>query len=195
MKNRRTLILSILAVAIISLSAIGLSFAYFSSTNDYEESAKVNVQTSNNAYIYYDTGSEIELFANQPGYTDELEFSVKLVGDSKGTIKSVYDVNLNVDSNTFVYDPQTSLNTPELLIDVYKRTDNLAPWAKVLEDKDVTELLGVVNLVTDQEIEVGPSSEITQYWKVVIKYISLDKDQSYNMNKEFISNIKVENVE
>ena len=134
------------------------------------------------------------MFAKQPGYSDELTFSVKLVGENKVALTSTYDVNMYIDSNTFEYDPKTNENTPELLFDVYMSTDKVN-WNEVMVNKDATELSGTVNFVNDQKITAEANSETTHYWKVVFRYVSLDKDQSYNMNKEFISSIKVENVE
>lgn len=194
MKNQRTIILSVLAITILCLAVVGLSFAYFSSNSSSDGEVKVNVETSNQAYIYYDTGEDFELFAKQPGYSDELTFSVKLVGENKVALTSTYDVNMYIDSNTFEYDPKTNENTPELLFDVYMSTDKVS-WNEVMLNKDATELSGTVNFVNDQKITAEANSETTHYWKVVFRYVSLDKDQSYNMNKEFISSIKVENVE
>ena len=194
MKNQRTIVLSVLAVAILCLAVVGLSFAYFSSSSSSDGEVKVNVETSNQAYIYYDTGEDFELFAKQPGYSDELTFSVKLVGENKVALTSTYDVNMYIDSNTFEYDPKTNENTPELLFDVYMSTDNVN-WNEVMLNKDATELTGTVNFVNDQKISADANSETTQYWKVLFIYEALDKHQSYNMNKEFISSIKVENVE
>ena len=194
MKKNRTLVLSILAIAILWLAVVGLSFAYFTSTSYNNTNTKVNVETSNQAFIYYDAGDDFELFAKQPGYSDELTFFVKLVGENNVAISSVYDVNMYIDSNTFEYDPKNNENIPELLFDVYMSTDNVN-WSEVLVNKDATELTGKVNFVNNQKISADANSETTQYWKVVFRYESLDKDQSYNMNKEFISSIKVENVE
>lgn len=194
MKKNRPLVLSILAIAILCLAVVGLSFAYFTSTSYNNTNTKVNVETSNQAFIYYDAGDDFELFAKQPGYSDELTFFVKLVGENNVAISSVYDVNMYIDSNTFEYDPKNNENIPELLFDVYMSTDNVN-WSEVLVNKDATELTGKVNFVNNQKISADANSETTQYWKVVFRYESLDKDQSYNMNKEFISSIKVENVE
>ena len=194
MKNQRTIILSVLAVAILCLAVVGLSFAYFSSSSSNDSEVQVNVETSSQAVIYYDAGEDFELFAKQPGYSDELTFSVKLVGENKVALTSTYDVNMYIESNTFEYDPKTSEHTPELLFDVYMSTDKVN-WDEVMLNKDATELSGPVNFVNDQKITAEANSETTHYWKVVFRYITLDKDQSYNMNKEFISSIKVENVE
>lgn len=192
--NKRTIILSVMAIGILCLSVMGLSFAYFSATTTKNEKVNVSVETSNNAYIFYDTGKELTLNAKQPGYSGELTFSVKLVGDTKGIINSIYDINWIVESNSFEYDPNSTEKVPELLYDVYMSTDNNT-WNEVIVGGDATELKGKKTLIDNQEISVDANKEITQYWKVVLTYTSLDKDQSYNMNKEFISSIKVENVE
>ena len=194
MKNRRNVILSTLAIVILFFAIVGLSFAYYFSNSVNDSNIKVNVETSSQAYIYYDAGEDFELFAKQPGYTDEFTFSVKLVGENRATFTSTYDVNMYIDDNTFTYDPKSSEKTPELLFDVYMSTDNVN-WTIVTLDKDATELAGTINLVNDQKIVAEANTETTQYWKIVFRYISLDKDQSYNMNKNFISSIKVENVE
>lgn len=194
MKNRRTIILSVLAIAILCLSVMGLTFAYFSANMDITDDVNVNIETSSNAYIYYDTGDDLILKANQPGYTGSSIFSVKLVGENRASVNSTYDINLYVESNNFEYDPTSTEDTPELLFDIYMSTDN-TNWTEVIADKDITELSGTINLVDNQKISAEANSETTQYWKVVYTYVSLDKDQSYNMNKEFVSSIKVENVE
>lgn len=194
MKNRKTIILSVLAIAILCLSVMGLSFAYFSATTTNNGNVNVNVETSNNAYIFYDTGKDLILDAKQPGYSGELTFFVKLVGDTNGTINSTYDINMIVESNDFEYDPNSTDNIPELLYDVYMSTDN-NNWTEVIKDGDATRLTGTINLVNGQKISAKANSEIIQYWKVILTYASLDKNQSYNMNKKFISSIKVENVE
>lgn len=194
MKNRRTIILSVLAIAILCLSVMGLTFAYFSANMDITDDVNVNIETSSNAYIYYDTGDDLILKANQPGYTGSSIFSVKLVGENRASVNSTYDINLYVESNNFEYDPTSTEDIPELIFDIYMSTDN-TNWTEVIADKDITELSGTINLVDNQKISAEANSETTQYWKVVYTYVSLDKDQSYNMNKEFVSSIKVENVE
>lgn len=195
MKNRRTIILSVLAILILCLSVVGLTFAYFSAnTSNDDDDVKVNIETSNNAYIYYDTGGELILNAKQPGYSQEVIFSVKLVGDNKSSVSSTYDINLNGIENDFEYDPNSTENIPELIYSLYKSDDNVS-WTEVIANGDATRLLGTVNLVDSMEIKADVNKEVTQYWKIVFKYVSLDKDQSYNMNKKFSGSIKVENVE
>lgn len=194
MKDRRTIILSVLAIAILCLSVMGLSFAYFSATITKSGNVNVNIETSNNAYIVYDTGDDLELKANQPGYSGELNFFVKLVGDTSGTVNSTYDINMIVENNNFEYDPDSTEKTPELLYDVYMSTDK-TNWNEIIRNGDATNLKDTTNLVDNQKISASAKSETVQYWKVVLTYVSLDKNQSYNMNKEFVSSIKVENVE
>lgn len=194
MKDRRTLTLSILAIVILCLSVVGLSFAYFSANISNVDSVKVNVETSSNAVIYYNTGEDLILNANQPGYSKEVVFYVKLLGEKENDVNSVYDINLIVDSNNFEYDPNETNNTPELLYSLYMSEDNQS-WKEIIVDRDATELTQTINLVDAQKISANAGDETTQYWKVVFSYISLDKDQSYNMNKSFYGSIKVENVE
>ena len=86
MKSRRTLVLSILAITILCLSVVGLTFAYFAYTNITDATVNVNIETSNQAYIYYNAGDDFELVAKQPGYSDELNFWVKLVGENKASV-------------------------------------------------------------------------------------------------------------
>lgn len=193
MKNRRTLVLSVLAIAILCLSVISLTYAYFASTTTYGDKLEVNVEISDNASIYYDTGSDLDLVANQPGYSDEMFFSVKLIGENRAAVTSSYDINWYITENDFEYDPNSLEKTPELVYELYMSTDK-SSWTKI-DSGDVTTLVGTKKLINNQKIEVEANKEITQYWKLKIQYVSLDKDQSYNMSKKFISAIKVENVE
>ena len=111
MKDDKTLLLAIMAITILVLSVVGLTYAFFSAKIDGDKELKVNIETSSQAEITYDVGENLILEAKEPGYSGELSFSVSLKGDNKGTTKALYGIDLEVLTNEFTYDPESTENT------------------------------------------------------------------------------------
>lgn len=194
MKDDKTLLLAIMAITILVLSVVGLTYAFFSAKIDGDKELKVNIETSSQAEITYDVGENLILEAKEPGYSGELSFSVSLKGDNKGTTKALYGIDLEVLTNEFTYDPASAENTPELVYSVYKSSDK-KNWIEVLKDVDCTELKGTNHIITNNLLTTPKDEITTDYWKIVITYQSLDKIQNYNQDKNFNASFKVVNIE
>lgn len=192
-EKRNTILLTIITIVTILVAIAGATFAYFSKTVEKEGTIKVDINTSDNASIYYEAGEELNLFAQQPGASGEVMFSVTLKGENSSGVNSSYNINWNIDSNSFVYEPNDQTIDPELVYNIYK-SDDKKNWIPVVMNQDCTTSNGVVNLVNNQKIEVASNKTVTQYWKIVLVFQNLGKDQNYNQNKSLSSNITISNV-
>lgn len=176
-----------------SLTVLGISYAFFTPDITTTGSINVDVETSNNAKIIYDTGDALNLFANQPGASDEAVFSVTLSGDVSYAVTSEYDINWNITENGFSYEENDETIDAELTYDIYTSNDGLS-WTPYILNQDCTAKTGNISLVNGHTISVAANSSITQYWKVVLTFEDLEKNQSYNQNKTLKSTLKISNV-
>lgn len=173
---------------------VGITYAFFAGGVTNTGNVSVDVTTSDQVSITYTTGKDLELDATEPGMSEEGYFDITVSGGSGVT--TVYNVILNITSNSFVHDQTAGHTTDsEITYSFYYSTDsgNNKTWTAITENADLTAVTGNVNLATN-EILTSSSSDVTKYYKLVINYPNLPKDQSYNMNKSLTGTISFEDA-
>ena len=187
--TRKRLIIS-LSVLLLLVIAVGITYAFFKPSMTNTGSTSVNINAFDRAVITFTGGSDLSMDAYQPGISRELYFDVKLQSPG-GNISASYDIIWAITSNSFVHDETTGHeNDKELLYSLYIST-NQSTWTPVFTNKDATELTGNVKLATNELIIADNNTTARNYYKFVVTYPSLNKDQSFNMESTLSSSVKV----
>ena len=190
--NVRKYVIAAIVTLIILVCVIGVTYAFFNPTVNSNGITTVNIESSEQATISFTGGNDITVNAYQPGVSGELYFSVGLKSDG-GDISAAYDIIWNITENTFIKDVNNA-DDKELLYSLYISTDN-TNWEPLITDAEAATLIGEVKLATNELILASENIEKVNYYKFVITYPSLDKDQSYNMEASLNSYVEVKQSE
>ena len=173
----------ILAVVLcISISVIGISFAYFTSGVTVSgEGSKTELKPADMLKVSYDAGSNSINLANaMPGTTASKDFSVT-VTPTESEKSVTYAIVLDISSNNF-----EKVNVNELEYTLKSKEGS------VLSSGDLTEAQGKITLLKEtKKVETATTFE----YSLEITYKETGSDQNHNANKTFSSNLKVEFAE
>lgn len=187
--GKKNIILAI--VLCVSITVIGVSFAYFTSgVSVTGEGAKASMTPGDMLKVEYDAGEEtIHLENAIPGTKDEKNFSVTITPTQ--TEKAVtYAINLEIDENTFETcdsNNQTAtnmctLNSEELTYDL-KDNSGMSIASGNLTEKSGTITLKNENKTVDAQTVLN--------YTLVLEYKNTGADQNHNANKKLNGKIKV----
>ena len=180
--NVRGKLVVLLIVLLIVVVGLGITFAFFNPFVNRQSDITVDVTTSKNAEITYTNGSNLELIARQPGLSATSFFNVKIESDGSN-LTGVYDIYWVISTNSFVHDSTPGNgNDKEITYSLYASADN-TNWTAIVTDVDVTGVTGPIKLATNELVLANSNTITTKYYKFVVTYPNLDKDQSYNMEK------------
>lgn len=186
--NVKKYIMIAIVTLLIVICVIGVTYAFFIGDVTTAGITTINIEASDQATISFNGGNDVKINAHQPGVSGELYFSVGLRSDG-GDISAAYDIVWNITGNTFMKD-ENNPSDKELLYSLYISTDN-TNWEPLFEGKEATTLSGENKIATNELILAPQNSQTTNYYKFVITYPSLPKDQSYNMGATLNSYIEV----
>ena len=190
--NKKTVILTIVAVLTLILVVIGATYAYFVAQGGSSSQADVSVKTATTDVLILSTGEEINITADQftfgkdMGNRDGSTYAKAELraNNSTNNAKANYYVYLDIKENSFIY--TTENKTAELILTVTDPDGN--PVTKVngleyvtvngISGFDVTDKSGLFTIVDNHEI-VSTGTKI-ENWNVVLTLVNLDSDQSQN---------------
>ena len=200
--NKKTIVLSVIAIATFMLLLIGATYAYFTAQGGSPTSANLNVTTYTTDVFTFTTGSDINIYADQSTFasgkgnaTGSTFARASLTANNKtNTATENYNVYFNISDNNFKYSVNTS--TPELLLTIKDADNNEVTSISGLEHKtvtdgkgasisgfDITTKTGLLTLIDNREITASPSKVET--WNITITFVNYNSDQSSNMGKTF----------
>lgn len=194
MKNRNTLLYTVIAVGTLLVAIIGVTFAYFQAQAENNGTSKVEVQTSSTDTLIYTAGQKINIIATQQNFYNN---GPDLVGTTNGTVQLTannmeptsycYTVDLIINSNEFVYTVNSS--TPELLLTISKSKAGGVAQNLYL-NYDMTTATGTIHIPNIQNggilthmISANPSQVTTDAFTASITFKNLASDQQQNTNK------------
>jgi len=187
--TRRNLLIS-LSTLLLIVVVVGITYAFFRPSETNTAVTNVNINAFDQAVITFTGGSDLSMNAYQPGVSRELYFDVKLQSTG-GDMSASYDIIWQITNNTFKHDETIgNENDAELLYSLYISQDQ-STWTAEFENKDATALTGDVKLATNHLVIASNGSTARNYYKFVVTYPSLNKDQSFNMESTLNSNIKI----
>ena len=145
MKNKKAIVLSIIANITLFALIIGATYAYFQASGGSGTSANLRVTTYTTDIITFEIGADINiytdatLFSQGKGNADGTTFArATLTANNKtNTATENYSIYLNIADNTFAYSVDT--NTPELILTIKDQSNNEITSISGLAYKTITD--------------------------------------------------------
>ena len=207
--KKKTIILSVLAVATFAILIVGATFAYFQAQTGAGKSTDINVTTYTTDVFTFTTGDEINLEITQSNFasgkgniTGSTYASALLTANNKtNTATEHYYLYLNISNNTFTY--SINENTPEIIMtitdsagtevtDITTLTHTSVTDAKgaIISGYDITNKNGLITLFNNREITANPSKE--EKWNITITFVNYDASQNANAGKGMSAKVMIQ---
>ncbi len=201
MKNKKAIILSVIASLALLVLIIGATYAYFQASGGDGTSANLRVTTYTTDIITFEVGSNINietnatLFSQGKGNASGTTFArATLTANNKtNSATENYNLFLNISDNTFVYSVDT--NTPELILTIKDKSNNEVTSIEGLTYKAVTDGKGTTikgfditnknGLLTLFNKDITTTSTTVEEWNVTVTFVNYNKDQTKNAGKKF----------
>ena len=201
MKNKKAIILSVIASIILLILIIGATYAYFQASGGDGTSANLRVTTYTTDIITFEVGSNINietnatLFSQGKGNASGTTFArATLTANNKtNSATENYNLFLNISDNTFLYSVDT--NTPELILTIKDKSNNEVTSIEGLTYKAVTDGKGTTikgfditnknGLLTLFNKDITTTSTTVEEWSVTVTFVNYNKDQTKNAGKKF----------
>ena len=201
MKNKKAIILSVIASLALLVLIIGATYAYFQASGGDGTSANLRVTTYTTDIITFEVGSNINietnatLFSQGKGNASGTTFArATLTANNKtNSATENYNLFLNVSDNTFVYSVDT--NTPELILTIKDKSNNEVTSIEGLTYKAVTDGKGTTikgfditnknGLLALFNKNITTTSTTVEEWNVTVTFVNYNKDQTKNAGKKF----------
>ena len=210
-KDKKSFLLSTIAILIVLVFVIGATYAYFIAQIGDDQRANITGATETVDSLIFRTGDAITIAAdmynfaqnkgNQEGETYAKASLMANTGNNSATYN--YYLYLNIEENEFHYTTQN--NTPELILQV--TAPNGVTWSGIngmstttvtdgkgvaITGYDITELTGLLTIASPATITSTTTNEYTeQEWDVKIVLVNLDEDQTANTEKNILSTLRL----
>ena len=212
MKNKKTIILSIIAVTTLLVLIVGATYAYFQASGGTGTSANLRVTTYTTDLFNFEVGNDISIYADATSFAsgkgnasgNTFAKAILTANNKTNTATEHYYLYLNISNNTFLYTQNE--NTPELLLTVTDVGGNAVTditslaYKTVTDGKgtsisgyDITNKSGLITLFNNKEITASPTK--TDEWNITVTLVNYDKDQSNNMGKKFNAKLMIQKEE
>ena len=208
MKNKKAIILSVIASLALLVLIIGATYAYFQASGGDGTSTNLRVTTYTTDVFNFEIGDDISIYADQTSFGSgkgnalgtTFAKAILTANNKTNTTTEHYNLYLNISDNNFKYAISTSL--PDLLLTIKDGNNNEITSISGLEHKTVTDAKGVqisgfdittktglLTLLDNREITASPTK--TDTWNITVTLINYDNDQSVNMGKTFSGQILI----
>ena len=208
MENKKTKIISMIAIVALVLTVITATYAYFQAQTGEGSQTDVKINANTVDTLSFETGSSLTFtadqntFANGKASLSDTTFAKAILTANNKTNSATnnYNLYLNISDNNFTYTQDT--NTPELLLQITDASNNSITsidgltYKTVTDNKntsisgfDITNKTGLINLFTNRAITT--TSTKTEEWTIKITFVNYNKDQSANAGKSFAGQILI----
>ena len=208
MQNKKQIILSILAIFVLSALIIGATFSYFQAQGDTSSQTSATVKTYTTDVFSFETGDAISFSLNQENFTSgkgnqtgsTFAKTILTANNKTNTATEHYYLYLNISNNTFTYTQNE--NTPEILLTITDGTNPVTnitslTYKTVTDGKgnkisgyDITNKKGLITLFSNREITT--TSTKTENWNITVTFINYNLDQSKNAGKTFSGKVLIQ---
>ena len=209
MENRKTKIISVVAVAALALTVITATYAYFQAQVGNPASADIKVSANTVDTFTFSNGNAISFSINQDNFasgkgnqTGSTYASATLTANNKtNTATEHYYLYLNIESNTFTYSINES--TPEIIMTVTDSSGTEVTDISILNHVivtgangaqvsgyDITNKNGLVTLFNNREITTTSSKE--EKWNIKVTFVNYDASQSVNAGKSMSAKVMIQ---
>ena len=208
MENKKTKIVSMIAIIALVLTVVTATYAYFQTQTGEGSQADIKINANIVDTLSFETGSSLAFTADQDTFANgkvslsDTTFAKAILTANNKTNSATnnYNLYLNISDNNFTYTQDT--NTPELLLQITDASNNSITSIDGLEYKtvtdnkntsisgfDITNKTGLINLFTNRAITT--TSTKTEEWTIKITFVNYNKDQSANAGKRFNGQILI----
>ena len=195
MENKKTKIVSMIAIIALVLTVVTATYAYFQTQTGEGSQADIKINANIVDTLSFETGSSLaftadqDTFANGKASLSDTTFAKAILTANNKTNSATnnYNLYLNISDNNFTYTQDTS--TPELLLQITDASNNSITSIDGLEYKtvtdnkntsisgfDITNKTGLINLFTNRAITT--TSTKAEEWTIKITFVNYNKDQS-----------------
>ena len=202
MENKKTKIVSMIAIIALVLTVITATYAYFQAQTGEGSQTDVKITANTVDTLTFETGDPITLTLDQENFaqgagnqTGSTFAKAMLTANNKtNTATEHYYMYLNITGNTFTYTQDEE--TPEILLTITDTNNNEITNINGLTHTtvtdasgasisgfDITNKSGLITLFDNREITT--TSSITEEWNVTVTYVNYNVDQSANAGKSF----------
>ena len=202
--EKKVLALSFLGVITLILVVVGATYAYFAAQGGGTGNINVNANTATTDNLSFQTGSAINLTANQEDFGqgsgnksgETFARATLTANNATNNATRNYYVYLDITSNDFEY--TTVDEQAELLLKVTAPDGTEVTTLGSLERKtsggetgfDITESTGLITIADNYEI-TSTGTE-TQEWQIEVIFANLDSDQNANTGKSFSATLMIQ---
>ena len=209
MENKKTKIISIVAIVALLLVVITATYAYFNVQVGDPAAADIKINANTVDTFTFSTGSQISLSLDQDNFvsgkgnqTGSTYASATLTANNKtNTATEHYYLYLNIESNTFTYSINES--TPEIIMTVTDSTGTEITDISILNHVivtgangiqvsgyDITNKNGLITLFNNREITTTSSKE--EKWNITITFVNYDASQNGNAGKSMSAKVMIQ---
>ena len=209
MENRKTKIISVVAVVALALTVITATYAYFQAQVGDPASADIKVNANTVDTFTFSSGSAISFSINQDNFasgkgnqTGSTYASATLTANNKtNTATERYYLYLNIENNTFTYSINES--TPEIIMTVTDSSGTEVTDISTLNHVivtgangaqvsgyDITNKKGLITLFNNREITTTSSKE--ERWNIKVTFVNYDASQSANAGKSMSAKVMMQ---
>ena len=209
MENKKTKIISVVAVVALALTIITATYAYFNAQVGDPASADIKVTANTVDTFTFSNGNAISFSINQDNFasgkgnqTGSTYASATLTANNKtNTATEHYYLYLNIEDNTFTY--SINENTPEIIMtvtdsagteitDISTLTHVIVTGANgtQVSGYDITNKSGLITLFNNREITTTSSKE--EKWNITITFVNYDASQNANAGKNLSAKVMIQ---
>ena len=209
MENRKTKIISVVAVVALALTVITATYAYFQAQVGDPAAADIKVNANTVDTFTFSNGSAISFSINQDNFasgkgnqTGSTYASATLTANNKtNTATEHYYLYLNIENNTFTYSINES--TPEIIMTVTDSSGTEVTDISTLNHVivtgangdqvsgyDITNKNGLITLFNNREITTTSSKE--EKWNIKVTFVNYDASQSANAGKSMSAKVMIQ---
>ena len=209
MENKKTKIISIVAIVALLLVVITATYAYFQAQVGDPASADIKVNANTVDTFTFSNGSAISFSINQDNFasgkgnqTGSTYASALLTANNKtNTVTEHYYLYLNIENNTFTYSINESI--PEIIMTVTDSSGTEVTDISTLNHVivtgangtqvsgyDITNKSGLITLFNNREITTTSSKE--EKWNITITFVNHDENQNANAGKSMSAKVMIQ---
>ena len=209
MENRKTKIISVVAIVALALTVITATYAYFNAQVGDPAAADVKINANTVDTFTFASGSAISFSINQDNFASgagnqsgSTYASALLTANNKtNTATEHYYLYLNIEDNTFTYSINES--TPEIIMTITDSSGTEVTDISTLNHVivtgangdqvsgyDITNKNGLITLFNNREITTTSSKE--ERWNIKVTFVNYDKNQSANAGKSMSAKVMIQ---
>ena len=209
MENRKTKIISVVAVVALALTVITATYAYFQAQVGDPAAADIKVTANTVDTFTFSNGNAISFSINQDNFasgkgnqTGSTYASATLTANNKtNTATDHYYLYLNIENNTFTYSINES--TPEIIMTITDSSGAEVTDISTLNHVivtgangaqvsgyDITNKNGLITLFNNREITTTSSKE--EKWNIKVTFVNYDASQSANAGKNMSAKVMIQ---